>query len=452
MNLDIGLYQQQSMKLVMTQELRQAISLLQLSTHELTNYIEEAALENPLMEIERQELTMHTIHEAYKMPVMWHDEPPEMQEKEDHRDFSMFDQVRDDNIGISDYLIEQIRLMPLNELEMKQLMYLAGNVGDNGYLEGSYKEAAKVFSISPKQYEELVVTLQTLEPAGVAARSLQECLMLQLKRMSPRNELAEKVAAAGLEELGTYNWKKLATELNVSLKDIQRVHDDIQQLNPYPGSPFDSEEPAWLVPDVYIEKDGSEFCVRLHDDSLPKIRLNDQYRHLLESKEEGEATEYAQKKYKQLTWILNSINQRQQTIKNVTEAIVEFQYDFFKDGSNEMKPLTLKDVADKADVHESTVSRTTTNKYVQTPHGLFELKHFFSTGVNSLDGEQTSTLAIKKMIHDLVNQEEKQAPLSDQKISTQIESDKGISISRRAVAKYRDELNIPSSSKRKRYV
>ncbi|RSL30797.1 RNA polymerase sigma-54 factor [Salibacterium salarium] len=449
--MEMGLYQQQTMKLVMTQELRQAISLLQLSTLDLHQYIEEAALENPLMEIEEQDTSsMHA--ESYDMPVMWHDEPPEMQEREEHNEYSPFDQAKDDRLRVPDYLIQQIRLMPVDKFETKVLKHLASNVGDNGYLEGTYEETAAVLPVSWEKYEECVAHLQRLEPAGIAARSLKECLLLQLQRKFPRYELAEQVVSDWLEELGTHRWKEAAKRLNVSLADIQKVYDEIQQLDPYPGSSFGGEKPVCLVPDVYVERQGDTFSVELRDEGLPKIRLNRQYRHLLENKEEGEAAEYAKQKYKQLTWMLKSIDQRQQTIRSVTEAIVEFQRDFFKDGTSQMKPLTLKDVAEAADVHESTVSRTTTNKYVQTPHGLFELKYFFSAGMNNHDGEQTSTFAIKDMIHDLVDKEEKQRPLSDQKISTLIETERGISISRRAVAKYRDELNILSSSKRKRYV
>ncbi|MFZ4450943.1 RNA polymerase factor sigma-54 [Salibacterium aidingense] len=451
MNLEMGLHQKQTMNLVMTQELRQAISLLQLSTLELNNYIEEAALENPLMEIEEQESPMRE-EPRYDMPVMWKDEPSDSQEYQDRDDFSPFDQLKDARERISDYLIHQIRLLPADPLELKLLKYLAGNVSDQGYLEGTYEETAAVFSISPEQYEYAVARLQSLEPAGVAARSLGECLLLQLERISPRKPLTEKVVSEHLEALGERNWRSLADKLGVTLLDIQAVYDDIQELDPHPGAGFGGENPVRLVPDVYVEREGERFTVRLHDEGLPRIRMNRHYRHLLEQKAEGEAAEYAKKKYKQLVWLLKSIDQRQQTIRSITEAIVEFQRDFFRDGSSAMKPLTLRDVAEEAEVHESTVSRTTTNKYVQTPHGLFELKYFFSAGMNNHEGEQTSTFAIKNMIKDVVKHEDKQKPLSDQKISSFIETEKGISVSRRAVAKYRDELSIPASSKRKRYM
>ncbi|MFB4164528.1 RNA polymerase factor sigma-54 [Alteribacillus sp. JSM 102045] len=451
MNLEMGLFQQQTMKLVMTQELRQAISLLQFSTLELSEYLEEQALENPMMEIEERNTDLKD-EPVYNMPVMWNDEPSEIQEKEDQEMSSPFDRIKDDRERISDYLIQQIRFLPGDDDEKRVLKHLARNVSDSGYLEGTYEETAALFAVSEEQYEACVSKLQSLEPSGIGARSLKECLLLQLQRQTSRNPFAETIVNDHLEELAARKWKKIAKCLGTSLEEVQQVYDDVQRLDPHPGASFGGgDHPGHLLPDVYVERDGEDFIVRLNNDGLPKIRMNRQYRHLLENKEEGEAAEYAQKKYKQLVWLLKSIDQRQQTIRNITEAIVRFQHDFFKKGPSAIKPLTLKDVAEAADVHESTVSRTTNQKYVQTPHGLFELKYFFSAGMNNSTGEQTSTFVIKSMIKELVVQENKQKPLSDQKIAEFIKEEHDIAISRRAIAKYRGELNIPSSSKRKRY-
>ncbi|SDH21272.1 RNA polymerase, sigma 54 subunit, RpoN/SigL [Alteribacillus persepolensis] len=451
MNMEMGLFQQQAMKLVMTQELRQAISLLQYSTLELSEYLEEQALENPMMEIEEPS---HAMKEdiSYQMPVMWNDEPSEVQEQEEEQASSPFDRIKDDRQRLADYLVQQIRFLSCSEQEKQMLMHMAGNVGDSGYLEGTYEDMKRVFSISETEYEDCVAMLQALEPAGIGARSLKECLLLQLERQVPRNHFAEWVVENHIEELAARKWKKVAKQADVTLQDIQQVYDDIQKLDPYPGSSFAvAEPPAHVYPDVYVEQDKEGLVVRLNNDSLPRIRMNRQYRHLLENPAEDEATEYAKKKYKQLVWLLKSIDQRQQTIRNITEAIVKFQREFFEFGPSALKPLTLKDVANEADVHESTVSRTTTQKYVQTPQGLFELKYFFTAGLNSGSGEQTSTSVIKSMLEKLVEEEDKRKPLSDQKIADYIKGDHDIAVSRRAVAKYRNELNIPSSSKRKRY-
>ncbi|MFB5660886.1 RNA polymerase factor sigma-54 [Alteribacillus sp. HJP-4] len=451
MNLEMGLFQQQTMKLVMTQELRQAISLLQLSTLELSEYIEEQALENPLIDI--QEATSPLKEEPrYDMPVMWNDESPEFQEKEEQEQQSPFDRLIDTEDSLTDYLIQQIRFLDISKKDMKMLLYLVSNVGDNGYLEGTFEEMAVRFSVTRNEYEGWIKTLQSLEPAGVGARSLQECLLLQLERKTPSFPLAETIIREHLEELAERKWTQLAKKLDITLEEIQNAHDLIQELHPHPGAAFGGGHPGHLLPDVHIEHDGSDFVVVLSDDSLPKIRLNRQYRHLLEKNEEGEATEYAKRKYKQLVWLLKSIDQRQHTLRAITEAILNHQRAFFTEGPSALKPLTLREIAEEADVHESTVSRTTTKKYVQTPQGLFELKYFFSSGMNNGEGEQTSTAVIKSMMKKLVEGEDKSKPFSDQKIADHIKSEHGISISRRAIAKYRGELHISSSSKRKRYV
>ncbi|SFE93826.1 RNA polymerase factor sigma-54 [Alteribacillus iranensis] len=451
MNLEMGLYQQQTIKLVMTQELRQAISLLQYSTQELSEYLEEQALENPLIDMEEPEL-FHKEEPKYEMPVMWHDEPSnEIHNQEEQEGFSPFDRIKDDRERVTDYLAQQIRLFPCDEKEKRVLEHIVGNVGDDGYITGTYEEMAVLFDITEEDYESCIRKIQSLEPAGIGARSLQECLLLQLERQSPRQPFIEVIVAEYLEELASRKWKELAKKLDVSVEDIQHAYDQVQCLDPYPGVHFGNDHPGHILPDVYVEKDSDQFIVRLNDDGLPKIRMNRQYRHLLERNEDGEATEYAKQKYKQLVWLLKSIDQRQQTIRSITEAIVEFQYGFFEKGPSAMKPLTLKDVAEAAGVHESTVSRTTNQKYVQTPHGLFELKYFFSAGMNTNSGEQTSTFVVKSIIKELVDNEDKKKPLSDQKIVDHLKKEHGISISRRAIAKYRGELQIPSSSKRKRY-
>ncbi|WP_240374964.1 RNA polymerase factor sigma-54 [Bacillus piscicola] len=448
--MEMGLYQQQTLKLVMTQELRQAISLLQFSTIELSEFLEEQALENPLIDIEDPGTHMKE-EMRYDMPVMWQDEPThELQGHEEQENVSPFDRIKDDRERVSDHLINQIRLTTTGD-EQLILTHMARNIGDDGYLAGTYEELTALFNLTESEYEAYVAKIQSFEPAGIGARSLQECLLLQLRRYYPREKLAAIIVEFHLEELAARKWKELSKSLNVPLKDIQHVCDLVQKLDPHPGTCFGNEHPGHLVPDVYVEKEGGRFIVRLNDDGLPRIRLNRQYRHLLENKEAGEAALYAQKKYKQLVWLLKSIDQRQQTIRNITEAIVQFQNDFFEKGPSEMKPLTLKDVAEAADVHESTVSRTTNQKYVQTPHGLFELKYFFSLGMSTNTGEQTSTFVIKSKIKELVDNENKKKPLSDQKIVDYLEEEHGIAISRRAIAKYRGELQIPSSSKRKRY-
>ncbi|MDA3128726.1 RNA polymerase factor sigma-54 [Aliibacillus thermotolerans] len=449
MNLEMNIVQKQTMNVVMTQELRQAITLLQFSTQELSEYLEEKALENPLIEMEEKQ-PVQKEESLYHMPVMWREEPSENDGvHDDEEEYSPFDRIIVEQIGVADYLNEQIGYMDVDEKERALLQYLANNVEDTGYLVGTYEEAATLFPISKEEYENAIAKIQRLDPAGIGARSFQECLLIQLKRYYPENPLAMFVVEYYLEELAERKWKELSKILDVSLEEIQAVYDLIQSLDPRPGARFGKEAPGHLVPDVYVEKNGEEFIVRLNDDSLPKIRLNRHYRHLLENPTDSEATDYAKRKYDQLVWLLKSIDQRQQTIRRITETIVKYQRAFFEKGPMAIKPLTLKEVAEEAEVHESTVSRTTTQKYVQTPHGLYELKYFFTTGVG--EGRQTSTTTIKQLLQEMIDQEDKRKPLSDQKIADKMNEEHGIKVSRRAIAKYRGELNILSSTKRKRY-
>ncbi|MFC5711271.1 RNA polymerase factor sigma-54 [Thalassorhabdus alkalitolerans] len=449
MNLEMGLFQQQTMKLMMTQELRQAISLLQYSTMELSEYLEEQALDNPLIDLmEAKEKEQPNL----EMPVLWQDDHEEYHEKEEREYTSPFDRIPESANKLSDYVQEEIRLMPLSGQKEKLLNYLARNIGEDGYLKATFEEAAESFSVTEEEYEEGVMLLQSLEPAGIGARSLKECLLIQLQRLEPRHKLAETLVEHHLEKLAERKWKDISKETLVSLEEIQEVYDFIQKLEPRPGANFGGEHPGHIVPDVFIEKrSGGEYMVILNDDGLPRIRLNKHYRHLLEGKSNDEASDYAMRKYKQLMWLLKSIDQRQQSLRSISEAILSYQQDFFEKGPSYLKPMTLRDVAEMAEVHESTVSRTTTNKYMQTPHGLFELKYFFTSKIENGSGAETSAFVIKSFIREMVEREDKKKPLSDQKMVDALKSEKGITISRRAVAKYRDELNILSSSKRKRY-
>lgn len=448
MNLEMGLFQKQTMNLVMTQELRQAISLLQLSTQELSDYISEQALENPLIETEEPVLEEKETP-IYDSPVMGTDDYGDGFETYEGRNESYLDRIEVYEEGLADHLYSQIRFLDAENREL--LLYLADNVDANGYLQGTWKEAEHFYNVTEEEYEKGINMLQKLEPAGVGARNLQECLLLQLKRNHASDLLVIEVVEHHLEDLAARRWKQIAKSLHISVEDVQGIYDTIQQLTPHPCSCIGSSESAAITPDVYVEKKHGVFTVILNNESLPKIRLNKQYRHLLESGEKGEAGEYARKKYKQLVWLLKSIDQRQTSLRKITEAILRFQEPFFENGPASMKPLTLREIAEEAEVHESTVSRTTTNKYVQTPHGLLELKHFFSAGMNNAEGEQTSTNVIKEIMNKMVEKENKKRPLSDQKIAELIKEEHGIPISRRAIAKYRGELQIAPSSKRKRY-
>ncbi|MFB4158861.1 RNA polymerase factor sigma-54 [Geomicrobium sp. JSM 1781026] len=446
MNLEMGLFQQQTMKLVMTQQLRQAISLLQYSSLELSEYIEEQALENPLLEVidsKRDEPI------AYDAPVMWQDREDgggEVRERD-----SYLEQIKASGEELTTMLFDQLQHQDVSTQVYDQVTYLIYNVDEQGYLRiGDWNGASEV-GMSETDYANALYILQGFEPVGIGARSLAESLLLQLQSLPEEHALSEVIVEHHLQTFAEKKWKRLSEELGVTLQELQSVQDCISSLKPWPAQGVGGESPKFISPDVYVEWQDGRWAVQLNDESLPRIRMNKQYRNLLEKKNQSdqEAVEYAHQKYKQLVWLLKSIDQRQQTVRLVTEAIVDFQQEFLSSGN--LKPMTLRDVAERADVHESTVSRTTTAKYMQTPKGCFELKAFFSKGLANTGGDETSSTVLKQAIRQWINEEDKMKPLSDQKITDRFHTEQGVKVSRRAVAKYRDELKIPASSKRKRF-
>lgn len=445
MNMDFGLFQQQSMKLVMTNELRQAISILQYSTQELLSFIEEQQLENPLLEVKEKIIEEHQIGkiESYEKLDDW--------KSYDGEHISPLDYLSKTDSSLQDHLLTQIRYMPLNDAEKKIVQYFIDSLDENGYFTGDLTEVASHFCISEEKALLSLKLLQSLEPIGVGARSLQECLLLQLRKLEYRHPVAEKIVENYLDMFANKKWKELARTLSVSLEEVQSVADLIQTLQPKPGSIYNNEPLTYISPDVFIDLIDGEFHIRINDHLLPNVTVSRQYNKLLQKATDETSQKYVQQKYQHILWLIKSLDQRQQTLLKVTEAITNYQEDFFKYGYEYLKPLTLKEIAADIDMHESTVSRVTTQKFVQTPKGLFELKYFFSSGLKSEDGTTASSLSVKEIIKKIVDKENKHKPLSDQKIVGILESDYAIEVSRRTVTKYREELNIPSSSKRKRF-
>ncbi|MDV2886218.1 RNA polymerase factor sigma-54 [Alkalihalophilus pseudofirmus] len=445
--MQFGLFQQQTTTLIMTQQLRQAINLLQYSTTDLSAFIHEQALENPLIDLQDQASMQAGSESSY----IGASAPRSGSTRKSEDEASPIDYALVDHKSLSEHLVSQAGEIALSEELERQLQYFIFSLREDGYFCRPFEEVCSDLAISTEEGEDVLRILQSFEPAGVGARSLSECLLLQLKHLSNKAPLAEIIVSRHMEDLASKKWKTLAAELDVTMSDIQDVYDLIQTLDPRPGTQYSGEPTNYLIPDLSITWKNGELFVQLIDDSLPPIRLNRDYEQLLHRSNQAEATEYAKQKYQQIQWLLKSIEQRQQTIKKVAEAIVRHQRNFFESKSGVLKPLTLKDIAEEIDMHESTVSRATTHKYAQTPRGLYELKAFFTSSVKNGFGESTSSQSIKELIKELIAGESKQKPLSDQKIVTWLESEKGITVSRRAIAKYRDELGIPSSSKRKRY-
>lgn len=447
MNMDYGLYQEQSMKLVMTTELRQAITMLQLSTQDLTDYLLEQQLENPLIEI--QDPVVHEEITRKEAADSFQEIDRSSGQKRQESDVSALDYLTEPQQGLKDHLLHQIRMMEVPDDEKKVMTYLALSLNENGYLEHGIDVYAVELNASEDHIESALKLLQTLDPSGIGARNLTECLLIQLKQLETKDPLAEAIVENHLDQMGEHQFKKIAKALEITVEDVEAVADFLKTLNPKPGASFHSQPAEYVAPDVHVIQVSGRLHVKLAENHLPKLNMNRQYEQLL--KDGGsEVADYMKQKHEQFLWLKKSIRQRQETIQKVTEAIVRYQEGFFLHGAEYLNPLTLKTIAEELDIHESTVSRATTRKYVQSPRGLYELKYFFKSGIAGVSSEGDSADKVKVYLKRLIDDEEKKKPLSDQKLAELLKM-KDIHVSRRTVAKYREEMSIPSSSKRKRF-
>lgn len=435
--MDLGLYQQQSLKLVMTTELKQAITLLQYSTIELHEFLEEQALENPLIEL--KEFSISDMHDR---PV---------RKKQDDQPRQPFETVSKHEKSLQEVLQEQVSFLKLEPELTNALHYLINSLDENGYLEEDLEKIADTLGYPLETIKKALTLLQQLEPYGIGARDLKECLLIQMEKLPTEHPIAEMLVAEHLEDFAEKRWKLLSKKLDIGLKEIQEAFDLIQSLNPRPGACYTTEKPRYIIPDLYVRKTNDGYEIVMNDQYVPQIQVNDDYRQMITDNSQTDASKYVQSKYQQILWLKKSIEQRRLTLLKVMTTIVNKQVEFFQNGPGHLRPLTLKEVAEEADIHESTVSRSVKNKYVQTPHGLFEMKHFFNVGVRTDDGEEASSSSVKEQIKALIDTENPKKPFSDQKLADALKKEKGIVVSRRTVAKYREQMNIPSSSKRKRY-
>lgn len=442
MNLRQGLWQQQSLKLSMTQELSQAIALLQYSVQELTAFLETKAAENPLLQVEFS--NVRSMDPRY-------DKGRKLSKKTEKDRENWIEQLGEHKVTLEDHLLSQLSFGQITDQENKIIKDLIEHIDENGYLHGTTNEMANRLNISEVEVEEAISILQDLEPAGIGARNLQECLLLQLKKQMPDHETAFTILSEHFTLFAEKKWKELAKLLKINIKEIQKLFDEIQCFNPRPGSLFYHEKPSYVVPDVVVDWDGHEFLISVFDESIPKVSFNEEYFKQLSSYKDVEVSKFLQEKQQDFHWLLKSLEQRKETLTKVTLKIVEKQREFFSKGPGHLKPLTMREISEDLGIHESTVSRAVREKFVQTPFGTYELKSFFSSALQTTACEETSSAEAKLAISRLIETENKQKPLSDQEIAKVLEEQEGIVISRRTVAKYRDQLGILSSSKRKRY-
>lgn len=430
-----GLFQQQTTKLVMTTELRQAISLLQFSALELAEFLQEQAVENPLLNIET-----------------FNNEPGYIKKKAPPENQQPFSNISDQSsLTIHDHLLQQMGLLKLANDEKQIIKYLILSIDQNGYFVGNLEEISKRFSAPISVLEIFLEKIQGFDPIGVGARNLQECLLIQLKNLQPRDLVAETIVSNYLQQLADRKWKEISHLIKEPIERIQEVFDLIQTLKPRPASLFTNENPRYIVPDMIIKEEQDELTISFNNQLLPKIKIEESYESFIQQKDH-EVHPFLKEKLDQVHFIKRALEQRVNTMKNVMLAIIEKQSSFFYEEKSQLKPLTMKEIAEAIGIHESTVSRTVNGKYVQTPKGIFELKYFFSASITTNNHEENaSSEAVKAAIKVIIDEENKKKPMSDQKISDILADKYGYQVSRRTIAKYRDQLGILSSSKRKRY-
>ena len=425
--------QKQMMKMVMTQELRQAIELLQLSTYEMFQFIQEKANENPFIELTQKE-----------------DQPNFYQRTSTNSDNDTFDPIMNatkTETSLHEYLFEQLLHLELTEEEMNVIQYFVLNINEHGFLDMENELICEHLNVTNELVERARELITSLEPCGIGAANAIDCLYIQARRHYPENDLLQHVILHHLQDLADKRWDKIAKTYNTSLENIQHVFQTIQTFNPRPAMGFATTNVNYTTPDLtiaYNEED--DLTIQLHEHYIPNLYFNRDY--IPSVNKTKELSQYVQHQFKQYEWLQTSIEQRRSTILKIMRVIVARQADFFKKGFRYLKPLTLKDVADEIDMHESTVSRATANKIIQTPVGIFELKQLFSTKISSTHHEENSQAEVKNRIKELIEKEDKFKPLSDQKIANCLKEQQ-INISRRTVAKYREEMFILSSSKRK---
>jgi RNA polymerase sigma-54 factor len=468
MGVQIGLQQ----RLVMTPRLQQALKLLQMPTLELQQVLKQEILQNPLLEevddsaevVEEAESETRDAdadkkkdEEKIEENADWDEYFQEgfgigggYAEQEEREEF--LERVPVAKQSFSGYLMSQLRLITNDAQTLEIGEYIIGSLDDSGYLTCSLDEISNTFGIGNEEVERTLGIIQTFDPPGVGARDLKECLLIQLEAKGQGDSIAAKIVRDHFEEFKQKKYLDLSKKLKMSLKDIQSQALVIGTLNPKPGLDILADEPKYVIPDLVVERVGEKFVVFLNDKNIPRLRISQSYRDELKKNPDmsSETKEFIQVRLKNAKWLIQTIEQRRRTMIKVMECIVEEQREFFEKGTASLRPLTLQQVASRIDMHESTVSRVTTNKYVQTPRGVYELKFFFSAGLGTQSGEEISAKSAKLKIREIIAKENQKKPLSDQKIAD-ILKDEGLIIARRTVAKYREQLGILPARHRKRY-
>ncbi|MBI4925705.1 MAG: RNA polymerase factor sigma-54 [Bdellovibrio sp.] len=488
-----------SQQLVMTPQLQQAIKLLQLNRMELQEVINQELTENPALEEIGEESETETPQgegsapsdtetrqdpegeqkrdeEAFLKPIPkeeklalnsdetfnWESYVEEFDSshapslpsmREINEELPSFENALTKTTSLEEHLNWQLSMTTLTDAEKKLGELIIGNLTEDGYLNVTLEELAQETEVNIEDAEEILKIIHNFDPIGSASRNLKECLLVQAKFLSPAQPLIEKMVENHLNDLEKKNYQTIARALNVPISDIIDATKVILEFEPKPGRSFHTGDTYYITPDIYVYKIGEEFAIVLNEDGLPRLKISPYYKRILTTAKQDKnnvTKEYVQEKLRSAVWLIRSIHNRQKTIYKVTEAIVRRQKEFFIKGIQSLKPMVLRDVANDIGMHESTISRVTTNKFVHTPVGIYELKYFFNSSVNTTPGtDAIASEAVKEYIRHMVLEEDTKNPLSDQRIVEILQS-KNIEIARRTVAKYRDVLGILSSGKRKK--
>ena len=458
-------------QLVMTPQLQQAIKLLLLSRLELAEVINQEMVENPVLEEQAEagaeEAPRHSDEEGGVTPKQDEDSYDELDWEKFLNEYIPLDggytargeseesQGLESTLtktpSLTEHLLWQMRLSNFTLEEERIGGLIIGNLDEDGYLKVELNHLAQEAEVGLEEAERVLRRVQTFDPIGVAARHLQECLLLQLEHWAPRDQVARAIVQNHLKELERKDYRAISRSLRVSPVEVQEAVRVIQELEPKPGRPFGEERVLFIQPDVFVHKVGEDYVILLNEDGLPKLRISPYYRSLLrgEGRAGGAANAYIQEKLRSAMWLIRSIHQRQRTIYRVMESIVKHQREFFEKGVGWLKPLVLRDVAQDIGMHESTVSRVTTSKYAHTPLGIFSLKYFFNSKIKRVEGGSVAAETVKDKIRQILSQEPAAHPFSDQEIVRQLR-EYNIAIARRTVTKYRELMGILASGRRRR--
>lgn len=466
MKLSHDIYLDQQQKLLMTPELRQAIAMLQMSTLELGQYVQNELENNPFLEEKDADDHEELETNAEKLDEVQADnKSEEWLEYYNDRDIGLtvadveeksFDAFVSKSPSLYDHLQFQLHMTICDESELMIGEYILGSIDSNGYLAVGLEELVQATGTDLERVQHMLTIIQSFHPHGVGARDLAECLLIQLEHYGKDDPIATAIIEEHLQDLGKGRINKIAQQLGVGVQQVQEACDFIRSLDPKPGLQYSNgDDTKYIVADIILEKVDGEYVVIVNDSGYPHLMINRLYEKMIRNPESfsPEARKYMEEKMGSAVWLIKSIEQRRLTLYKVARCIVDIQKDFLDRGIKYIKPLNLKQVADLVEVHESTVSRATSNKYIQTPQGLFELKFFFGSGISSYANancDKVSSKSIKKQIQELIEKEDSFNPLSDQQI-VEIIKQQGAVISRRTVAKYRQELGIQSTVARKRY-